>query len=803
MSYPRRTLGAGTPGDLGVVLKLNLDPGRVTIHVFQRPFSASFGRTPGPLKKIERLSPLSIRQFPDPVDRSLLGGLLFNSWKTLPDAISIESISGVLLHRQSELSRLFLGADRGKTWSRIRGIELNGKQKTWEVRNNKLTGPLIEPSLGNRNYKKILIIEYETASGKFWAIAGLMHGKAISTATAMDWIPEWSNSEGLIELESLGWATVDNVLWSIPSKCIKSGGQLDSLKMAGWTLLTPENKSISKVQNWSVSLEERIDWFEVIGNATYEDKGIPLSDLLSALRANLPWIALASGDLVYLPVDLAARLDVIDAVGYGMRIQRCFAGTLGSLGLVSEDPSSSRAILDQLVVAQRSSEKIVWDGFPLRNYQTSAVAWLELACSYGIGSLLADDMGLGKTIVALAVIGRNIGNSLIIVPASLVTQWEGVSRECLPRVEVFARKVGWQESVDCPHTITIISYQFMLQNINELKEKQWNLVIFDEAQLLKNPISLSAIAARKLQARQKIALTGTPIENSVKDLWAILNLIAPNWFPDSSAFISACREALGRPETPFDLQHLLAPFLLRRGRDEVMVELPPVEINIVRCDMQQSQKVLYAQWLGAARRAFRGNDEIKRPGAVLETLLRLRQVCCDPQLLHPKGDVSEEFSSGKTEVLVGTIANIASKYKVLVFSQFASYLELISSYLSRIDLTHRLYTGHTKNRENNLTEFRSIDGPNVLLISLKAGGVGLNLTEASFVILCDPWWNPSVEIQAWSRAHRSGQTRPVEVLRFVAAGTVEERVVALQETKLSYGRLLPSLEDIRELIELD
>jgi SNF2 family DNA or RNA helicase len=287
-----------------------------------------------------------------------------------------------------------------------------------------------------------------------------------------------------------------------------------------------------------------------------------------------------------------------------------------------------------------------------------------------------------------------------------------------------------------------------------------------------------------------MALTGTPIENHPYELWSHLNLVARGWFPNRSIFHSACISAQTGGKALESIHVALAPFLLRRTRKEVLTELPPLTVQIMPCEMATTQRKLYNQWLFAARRAFKeGTERTRRKGAVLEAILRLRQMCCDPALLE--GPRSHSRPSGKTDAVVQAIIQANEYSKILVFSQFASYLEILRQELSERNIPNLMLIGRTRDRGSVIKRFQEAGGPNVFLISLKAGGVGLNLMAANYVFLCDPWWNPAVEMQAWSRAYRIGQTQAVTVLRFICTDTIEEKVLDLQKEKDSLNALLP------------
>jgi superfamily II DNA or RNA helicase len=418
----------------------------------------------------------------------------------------------------------------------------------------------------------------------------------------------------------------------------------------------------------------------------------------------------------------------------------------------------------------------------LRDYQRHGVAWLSFLRSAGLGALLADDMGLGKTLQALCAVQ---GRSLVVAPTSVLPNWAAEIEKFRPglRVDVYH---GSGRALDPTADVTLTTYALLRLDIEALLEPRWATVILDEAQAIKNPDSQVTRAAYRLSADFRIAMTGTPVENRLEDLWSQLHFANPGLLGGRSDFQErwASPIAAGDEETAAALRQRISPFVLRRRKQEVAKELPPRTDVVLHCELRDEERATYD-----AVRAATQSDVAARFGAgdsvlkILEALLRLRQAACHPGLL-PGRDGPPPLDSSKLALLAERL-EIATEagHKALVFSQWTSLLDLVEPVLQRSGIPFIRLDGSTRDRGAVVEAFQDPAGPPVMLISLRAGGTGLNLTAADQVYLLDPWWNPAVEDQAADRAHRIGQERPVLVHRLVARDTVEERILALQDRK--------------------
>jgi superfamily II DNA or RNA helicase len=433
----------------------------------------------------------------------------------------------------------------------------------------------------------------------------------------------------------------------------------------------------------------------------------------------------------------------------------------------------------------------------LRDYQKTGYKWLKTLSAYGFGGILADDMGLGKTlqIISLVLADYPLSRlpSLVIAPTSLVYNWREELVKFAPDLPVLIldghkddRVRRFQQVRD--YALIITSYPLIRRDIDEIKEIRFDYCFLDEAQHIKNPATINAKSVKQVNARRYFAVTGTPIENSLTELWSIFDFIMPGYLYSHHKFQARFETPIARRNDPAALEDLsrhIRPFILRRLKKEVLAELPEKIESKVACEMTDEQKTAYLAYLAKARTEFetavRAIGYEKSQIKILTLLTRLRQICCHPALFL------EDFKggSGKLELLDELLEDaISGGHRVLIFSQFVTMLELIKAQLARENIRYHEITGQTPPEERlvRVNAFNQGDAE-IFLISLKAGGTGLNLTGADTVIHYDPWWNPAVEDQATDRAHRIGQTSVVQVFKLVTQGTIEEKIFMMQQRK--------------------
>jgi non-specific serine/threonine protein kinase len=461
----------------------------------------------------------------------------------------------------------------------------------------------------------------------------------------------------------------------------------------------------------------------------------------------------------------------------------------------------------------------------LRSYQQAGYEWFYFLQEFKINGCLADDMGLGKTIQTIALLlaektrAVSPGTSLLVVPTSLLFNWQREFRKFAPSLLVMNYhgrdrkrfRVADMKLAD----VVLTTYGTVQREIAMFEKTDFNYVILDEAQAIKNPLSENAKTARRLVCRNRLALSGTPMENSLSELWSLFTFLNPgmlgNFNGFSREFIKPIEKDRDAPRAEI-LRKIIAPCILRRTKGQVAKELPPKTEIIIKAPMTPRQRMLYDMTKEACRASvMNAIDNEGIDGArmhILQALTRLRQICCHPLLV----DGSYKGDSCKIDALDGLLENVTGeKHKALVFSQFVALLDLLKGHLDKKEIRYEYLSGRTTDRQKPVDRFQEDPEVPVLLISLKAGGVGLNLTAADYVIMLDPWWNPAIENQAADRAHRIGQTRPVFVYKLIAEDSVEEKVLELQTTKKELFDAIITVdaavfknlrrEDIRKLFE--
>jgi SNF2 family DNA or RNA helicase len=435
----------------------------------------------------------------------------------------------------------------------------------------------------------------------------------------------------------------------------------------------------------------------------------------------------------------------------------------------------------------------------LRPYQLEGLSWMQALRELEVGGVLADDMGLGKTLQTLAHLllekqaGRLDCPALAVMPTSLIPNWMDEAKHFTPQLNVLAlyganRHQDYESLQD--YDLILTTYALLPRDVELLSKQLLHVLILDEAQYIKNPNSKAAQAARQLNARQRLCLSGTPLENHLGELWSLFHFLMPGWLGDVKQFTLNYRTPIERLGNEERLQHLNArikPFLLRRTKEQVATELPPKTEIIHWVELNDAQRDVYETMRLAMDKKVR--DEITQKGVarsqiiILEALLKLRQVCCDLRLVNSVPPNPRHSTSAKLQSLMEMVEELlAENRKILLFSQFTSMLELIETELEQRGIAYALLTGRTKDRRTPVQDFQS-GKRSIFLISLKAGGTGLNLTAADTVIHYDPWWNPAAENQATDRAYRIGQEKPVFVYKMIARGTVEEKIQNLQQEK--------------------
>jgi len=598
--------------------------------------------------------------------------------------------------------------------------------------------------------------------------------------------------------------------------------ELPKLQEDGWQVSFDDSFSMNfqPIDGLNIAIEaDGQDWFDLHMDVAWNDQKVPLAPLIAQILEaftpnNLPErISLPMGEGQYIQLQREQIQPVIDTIyqlfsheSDSVRISRFEAGLLEGLEQYNAAPiqwqggEPLRELGEKLRHFSGIAEVTVPEGLnaELRPYQKQGLNWLQFLSSYKLSGILADDMGLGKTVQALTHLllekeqGRMQLPSLIVAPTSLMSNWKREAKAFTPALKVLILqgldRAKHFESIT-EYDLVLSTYPLLSRDEEVLTKQPWHMLILDEAQNIKNPTTHAARVVRTLHANHRLCLTGTPMENHLGELWALFDFLMPGFLGNTKLFRERFRkpiEQLGDSERQKMLSRRINPFMLRRTKSEVLQELPQKTEIIRSITLAPKQAALYESIRVSMEKSVR--DVIAVQGLarshimVLDALLKLRQVCCDPQLL-PLEQAKKVKGSAKLEALMELLPEmLAEGRRILIFSQFTKMLGLIETQLKKEKISYSKLTGQTRKRDEAIQKFK-LGQANVFLISLKAGGVGLNLTEADTVIHYDPWWNPAVENQATDRAHRIGQEKAVFVYKLVVENSVEEKMLAMQEKK--------------------
>ncbi len=562
------------------------------------------------------------------------------------------------------------------------------------------------------------------------------------------------------------------------------------------------------------SLRSEIDWFELDVRVEYA-QGVfaDVSDLLRAAKRGERTVQLGDGSIGLLPEEWMERNGFLLESGQKKEESLRFEPSQAALLAVLLEQQTNvdvdatfdriRSEIESFHRVEPEEARASFKG-KLRSYQREALGWFGFLRRFDFGGCLADDMGLGKTVMVLALLdsrrgvraqgGKEKRPSLVVVPRSLVFNWMLEATKFAPKLQVFDFSGPSRGTLASAMSADVIitTYGVLRRDVLDFKEAEFDYAILDESQAIKNSNTATARAARLLQARHRLAMSGTPIENHLGELWSLFAFLNPGLLGGAGVFKRfSSRTSFADTEQQDGTVDMVAravrPFLLRRTKEQVATELPPKEEQTVYCDLSRAQRRFYDGLRDHYRRSLLENRKKTKESTrqnqieVLEALLRLRQAACHPGLVDSDKAPQE---SAKLDLLMDRLLELHSEgHKALVFSQFTSLLALAKDRLNAHNIPFEYLDGQTRNRAEKVKSFQESDDIRVFLISLKAGGTGLNLTTASYVFLLDPWWNPAAEAQAIDRAHRIGQQRPVLACRLVARDTVEERILELQERK--------------------
>ena len=577
----------------------------------------------------------------------------------------------------------------------------------------------------------------------------------------------------------------------------------------------------------SVNLKSEIDWFDIIIDISFGNQKVNIKELQKAFIKKSNYVALGDGTLGILPEDWMKKFAGYFKSGEikknGVQISNYQFGIIDEL---YDEMQTKPAFLEELYNKKMRLQNInEIEEVPLpkgikaklRDYQHHGLNWLAFLDKYQLGGCLADDMGLGKTLQTIAFLQylklRKTDNapSLIIAPTSLIFNWNAEIEKFCPTLKMLTfiglNRLESVKDFD-KYDLIISTYGSLLNDIEYLKDIKFHYVILDESQAIKNPNSKRYKAVRLLNCYNRIALTGTPIENNTFDLYAQLNFLNPGLLGNMTHFKTQFSDAIDK-EKDVDMSQLLGkiitPFMLRRTKEQVATELPEKTENIIYCEMGKEQRLIYDTFKNKYRdyllNKIDENGVEKSQMYILEGLTKLRQICNSTALVPTEEDFGNY--SIKLENLIENIKEKTGNHKILVFSQFVKMLQIVKSRLEDEKIQYEYLDGQTTNRQNNVNNFQNNADVRVFLISLKAGGTGLNLTEADYVFIIDPWWNPAVENQAIDRCYRIGQTKNVMAYRMICKDTIEEKIVSLQQKKKKVASSIISIDDEKKSFNIN
>lgn len=588
---------------------------------------------------------------------------------------------------------------------------------------------------------------------------------------------------------------------------------IPKLSKAGFTIVNEEKLQRYRVHRQKPKLQIKvrsgIDWLDFKYSIVLGKEAVKIPDLLKQLENGKQYVKLSDGSSVYLPEDLIEQLSTFAQFldlqnGYGeVRLPMAGISLLEALQNLAENVRLD-ARTNMLVEKYREFESIRAVESPkhlrgeLRQYQKYGLDWLCFLHEFNFGGILADDMGLGKTVQVISLLlslkeAKKLNHPvLIVVPLTLIFNWREEFQKFAPKIRVLRYYGNRSERLKqlkkiSGYDVVLCSYGVVLQDQKSLSAKKFDYIILDESQKIKNPQTKTYKAVGKLRSLHKLALTGTPVENSLIDLWSQVNFVNPALLGPlkqfESHYINIPEES--REQQIEALKKIIFPFILRRTKEEVETQLPPLTEIIQYVEMTEEQEKIYRKWLNAYRNEiFSRVQDLginKARLKIVEALTYLRQIACHPAILDNKVDLSD---SGKVQLLEDMLDDLLSEgHKILIFSQFVRFLKLVRDLFEARGWRYEYLDGKVRDRASRIHNFQDNPDISAFLISLKAGGLGLNLTAADYVIHLDPWWNPAVEQQATDRAHRIGQDKRVFVYKYIVRNTVEEKILKLQERK--------------------
>ncbi|GAB3931274.1 DEAD/DEAH box helicase [Mucilaginibacter myungsuensis] len=566
-----------------------------------------------------------------------------------------------------------------------------------------------------------------------------------------------------------------------------------------------------------LEVTEGNDWFDIYAVVHFGPYKIPFIDLRNHILNRKKEFVLPSGEIAVIPEQWFSQYGNLlhfAENGAELKLRKHHIGLLSEL---SNEGELAGIAMDRKLQKLNNFEEVADAPMPvnfqgsLRPYQQAGYNWFHFLREYHFGGCLADDMGLGKTVQTLALLQKNKedteaaggkSTSLLIMPTSLIYNWINEAKKFAPQLRMMVHTGAFRykdPGVFGNYDVVVTTYGISRIDIELFKSFFFDYVILDESQNIKNPSSKSYQAVKQLKSRFKLILSGTPVENSVNDLWTQMSFINPGLLGSQQFFMNEFVTPIEKKkdeEKARKLQAIIKPFVLRRTKEQVATELPPKTEHLFYSQMSEEQSAVYeevkSEYRNELLKSLEDGTFAQTQMQVLQGLIKLRQIANHPSMI----DEQYEGDSGKFEDVVHTLSNVLDGgHKVLIFSQFVKQLQIYRRYFEDKHIPYSYLDGSTQNRGEIVKQFQEDQKTKVFLISIKAGGVGLNLTEADYVFILDPWWNPAVEQQAIDRTHRIGQTKNVFIYKFITKDSVEEKILALQQRKLSVARSLITTEE--------
>ncbi len=647
-----------------------------------------------------------------------------------------------------------------------------------------------------------------------------------------------------LELENLGLKTASGLFQNLEVAALEEEEDAslsvfnwlnehhDLLLSSGFEIGQPDGEKRFFYAHPKISLEirEGNDWFDIYAIVYFGSYQIPFIELKQHILNRRREFVLPSGEIAVIPEKWFSQygnLLYFSNHTDKLQLKKHHIGLINELATSDYAEITMSRKLQQLQNFEKFEEIPLPQHFngELRSYQKAGYDWFHFLKKYHFGGCLADDMGLGKTIQTLALLQKTKedqttfgkATSLIIMPTSLVHNWINEAKKFAPEIQILVHTGSFRQrdiSIFINYDLVITTYGITRIDVLLLKDFFFEYIILDESQNIKNASSKSFQAVTELKSRYKLILSGTPVENSVNDLWTQMSFINPGLLGNQAYFQNNFVVPIEKKkdeDKAHRLQVLIKPFILRRTKEQVATELPSKTENLFYSEMSEEQADEYekvkSEYRNELLKSIEEGTFAQAKLHVLQGLIKLRQIANHPRLINQ----SYEGSSGKFDDVWEMLINaLEGGHKVLVFSQFVRQLTIFRNKLDKHEIPYAYLDGKTKNREEMIGKFQENDGLRVFLISIKAGGVGLNLTEADYVFILDPWWNPAVEQQAIDRTHRIGQTKKVIIYKFITKNTIEEKILLLQQQKMNVakafitteGNFIKSLtsEDIKDLL---